>query len=604
MKTLVRMSPWSWLAFVLVLSACAVAPRDQEITAASDQTSSWYLERAAQSEGSSRAAWQLQAVNALLREQKYPQALELLTQISEPELSPSMAADYQLLQGEALLALDRAPEALAALQQMTRPETRSLDWQLRYRQMLARALEANGEPLQAARTRIAAEDLILQPEAVRENQESIWQLLAITPLDQLQAARAESFDPGFNGWLDLFIAITGNNRDPDSLQTALRAWQLDYPGHPAASLLPESLIRIRDSVTYNPRQIALMLPLSGNLGVSGGMVRDGFLAAHYSNDSADLAPLIRIYDTSQVVSIKELYEEAIRDGAELIVGPLTKEALEELASFEVLPVPTLGLNQLDHDLNPAHFYQFGLPVEDDAVAVAERAIANNQRGALVLNADGGLGDRAEQAFTDRFESLGGKVVRSVIVNGQAEAEQAVKSILGVSGIEQRQQNLQATIGVPVDLAPHRRQDADFVFMIARSNMARRLKPYLDYFYAYDLPVYATSHVYTGQGNSQRDNDLSGITFPDAPWVIGSRSDLQATRARYESELPGAASSYGRLFALGFDAYRLIPELTQMAALGDYRVEGLSGTLSMDNHGRIHRDLDWASFRRGEVTPGQ
>ncbi len=589
---------------VMILSACAVAPRDQEMGAAADQTSSYYLQRAAQSEGSRRAAWQMQAVSALLREQKNAQALELLGTVNEPDLTPSMLSNYQFLQGEALLAMDRAPEALTVLQQLTDPETFPLDRQLQYQLLLARAFERNGETLQAARTRISAEALILEPEAVRQNQENIWQLLDMTPLEELETARAESFDPGFNGWLDLFIAITGNNRDPDGLQAALRAWQLDYPGHPAAGLLPESLIRIRDSVTYTPRQVALMLPLSGNLGVSGAMVRDGFLAAHYSGDSADLAPRIRVYDTSQVVSIKELYEKAIREGAELVVGPLTKEALEELASFEVLPVPTLGLNQLDHDLNPAHFYQFGLPVEDDAVAVAERTIAKNQRSALVINADGGLGERAEQAFTERFESLGGKVVRSVVVNGQAEAEQAVKSILGVSGIEQRQKNLQATIGVPVDLAPHRRQDADFVFMIARSNMARRLKPYLDYFYAYDLPVYATSHVYTGQSNSQRDNDLSGITFPDAPWVIGSRPALQAPRERFESELPGAASSYGRLFALGFDAYRLIPELTQMAALGDYQIDGLSGTLHMDNHGRIHRQLDWALFRGGEVTTGQ
>ena len=38
-------------------------------------------------------------------------------------------------------------------------------------------------------------------------------------------------------------------------------------------------------------------------------------------------------------------------------------------------------------------------------------------------------------------------------------------------------------------------------------------------YAGDLPVYATSHLYTGTNNPTQDQDLNGIRFCETPWLL-------------------------------------------------------------------------------------
>src|SRR5205823_5983563 len=71
----------------------------------------------------------------------------------------------------------------------------------------------------------------------------------------------------------------------------------------------------------------------------------------------------------------------------------------------------------------------------------------------------------------------------------------------------------------VPSAQKRRQDADMIFMIAPPEYARQIKPLLNYYYAGNLPIYATSHVYQGIPNAALDNDLNGIQFCDMPWTI-------------------------------------------------------------------------------------
>ena len=60
----------------------------------------------------------------------------------------------------------------------------------------------------------------------------------------------------------------------------------------------------------------------------------------------------------------------------------------------------------------------------------------------------------------------------------------------------------------------------------------------------------------------------------------------------------ALASRGRLFAMGFDAYRMVP-LLHRGSFGDRPVAGMSGTLWLDSDLRIRRDLDWAEIDDGQ-----
>jgi outer membrane PBP1 activator LpoA protein len=139
-----------------------------------------------------------------------------------------------------------------------------------------------------------------------------------------------------------------------------------------------------------------------------------------------------------------------------------------------------------------------------------------------------------------------------------------------------------------------------VFISMRPQQARLLLPQLKVANI-DLPVYATSHVYTGEANAALDRDLDGIEFCDAPWLFGpvpGRPDRNAVASRIDS----ANGLGGRLFAFGMDAYALLPYMDWLLAHPDSYLNGATGQLTADSFGRIHRLVGWARFPNGIALP--
>src|SRR5690606_18065819 len=98
------------------------------------------------------------------------------------------------------------------------------------------------------------------------------------------------------------------------------------------------------------------------------------------------------------------------------------------------------------------------------------------------------------------------------------------------------------------------------FVVATPQQARSLKPQLRFHHASDLPVYASSHVYSGTPDRSADADLNGIAFTDMPWVIEPGPGTAAAREQLLQDFGPQMERNSRLFALGFDAYRLAPVL--------------------------------------------
>ena len=147
--------------------------------------------------------------------------------------------------------------------------------------------------------------------------------------------------------------------------------------------------------------------------------------------------------------------------------------------------------------------------------------------------------------------------------------------------------------------PVRRTDVDFLFLAATPQQAQQIKPTLAFQYAGDVPVYATSHLFTGAHTQAQMLDLEGIRFCETPWLLNTSSPLQQ---QVSSQWPQAGGSLGRLYAMGADAYQLASHLEQLKALPDTRIEGLSGTLSLGAGQRVQRQLPWAEFRGGQIIP--
>lgn len=458
-----------------------------------------------------------------------------------------------------------------------------------------------GEPIPAAMTLI----LLAQTDNTADAQQihnRIWSLLEQVSESDLSSASAEAIGYEAQGWLELASLVRTPDAGIDEQGRIIRNWQNNWPGHPAAQVLPAELRLIATLAESRPEKIALALPLEGPLATAGKAIRDGFLAAYYLDDSADRGETdIRIFNTAGT-AFADLYKQLSEQDIDLIVGPLEKEALAGLGSMNTLPVPALGLNYLPADTRPADgLYQFGLSAEDEARQIADRLAAEQLRQVLVLIPGGEWGDRVEAALLKRMASNEGVALDIERFYREDNLRAVTADLLGITVSRDRAIQVERTIGMDVEFEPRRRQDADAIVMVAEPTVARQFKPLFAFYFGGDLPVYSPSIIYEGTPAPSRDRDLNGVIFTDIPWVLGDDNEL---RTRATENLSGTRGQPGRLFAMGADAWHLSKRLPLLRQVENASISGQTGILTMTAEGSIHREQLWAQFRNGvpELIP--
>ncbi|MFL9814649.1 penicillin-binding protein activator [Stutzerimonas sp. VN223-3] len=580
---MVRFRPFLFLCIAAVLSACATSPSSTlgELPRTPQASTQQLLKEADASDPAEAALLRLSATDQSIQQGNRAQARQILEQITIDQLMPAQQMFARTLQAELALA-DKDPQrALEALQHpaFERLAELPVDQQLRTQLARAQAFEANNQPLDAARERTFIAPL-LSGESAKQNHEAIWSLVSMLPADQLQPTA----DTDLSGWLTLAATIKQAGTLGQQ-QRAIDAWIQQNPNHPAARRLPDPLVKLRELADQPLSHVALLLPMEGPLASVARALRDGFLAAHLKAQR-DLK--IELFDSSRLSSLDDFYRQASASGVELVIGPLDKDLVRQLADREQLPITTLALNYSDANQKvPPQLFQFGLAAEDEAREVARRAWADGHRRAIALTPRGEWGNRVFEAFRQQWQEQGGTVVAAEPLAEPIELASQIADLLQVRSSPSPESK------------PTRRQDVDFLFLAATPQQAQQVKPTLIFQYAGDLPVYATSHLHAATDNRTQYLDLEGIRFTETPWLLDPQLPL---RQEIERKWPQARGSLGRLYAMGADAYLLAPRLNQLLALPETRLEGLSGILSLTPEQRIERRLPWAEFHDGEVQP--
>lgn len=580
---MVRFRPLLFLCIAAVLSACASSPTSTlgELPRTPQASTQQMLEEADASDPAKAALLRLSAADQSMQQGNQAQARQILEQVAIEQLMPAQQMFAKTLEAELALADNEPQRALQALQHpaFERLAELPVDQQVRTQLVRAQALEANGQPLDAARERTFIAPL-LSGEAAEQNHEAIWSLVSSLPVDQLQPTA----DADLSGWLSLAATVKQAGTIGQQ-QRAIDAWMQQNPNHPAARRLPESLVKLRELADKPLSHVALLLPMDGPLASVARALRDGFLAAHLEAQQ-DLK--IELFDSTRLSSLEDFYRQAAASGVELVIGPLEKDMVRQLANREQLPITTLALNYSDaNQKTPPQLFQFGLAAEDEAREVARRAWADGHRRAVALTPRGDWGNRVFQAFRQEWQDLGGTVVAA---ESLAEPIELANQIADLLQIRSREGS---------DSQPSRRQDIDFLFLAATPQQAQQVRPTLIFQYAGDLPVYATSHLHAATDNRTQYLDLEGIRFTETPWLLDPQLPL---RQEIERKWPQARGSLGRLYAMGADAYLLAPRLNQLLVLPETQLDGLSGTLSITPEQRIERRLPWAEFHDGQVQP--
>jgi outer membrane PBP1 activator LpoA protein len=343
--------------------------------------------------------------------------------------------------------------------------------------------------------------------------------------------------------------------------------------------------------------IALLLPITGRAAAAAISVRDGFMTAYYQLPPAE-RPRVQIYDTGSQ-SIADALTQAIATGADFIVGPLTREEVAAAADFPGLRVPLLALNFLPPERPaPAQFYQYALSPEDEARLVARRVLEDHHRRGVALVPAGDWGTRVLAAFRQELQAGGGDLLATAQIDtARTDYSPAITEVLRQSDSSARFHRLESLLGTKLQFEPRRRNDVEFIFAPAPANLERLLRPQLRFHYAGDIPTYATSDAF--EPDVRANEDLEGLMFPDMPWMLGG--DLaDAVRAATREAWPAGGPYRGRLFAFGFDAFRLVQALRHSGVSGTVNVAGLTGRLSLDGQRHVRRELGWAQLHDGEL----
>jgi len=533
--------------------------------------------------------------------------------------------------------------------------------------LLAQAYDKLGEHMLSIEQRLVLSDRLQDRSSKEYNNQTIWQSLQHIPEQQIHSMHDTTNNPNLKAWLSAALMKTQHQDDPAALEQAIRQWQQQYPRHQALNaaqlhaVAKEQIVEIEaiephhtltNTIEFNnqpvtaattgeemipipprPRTtIAVLLPKRGDFAPAAKAIEQGIINAYYQEDEAS-RPIVQFYDSSH--NVRAAYQRALQQGAQFVIGPLSKNNANELYRSKNFPVKTLVLNDLPYHLlrrqQPA-VYQFSLSNEDEAYQTALRAFQDNRINALIIRSDKSWGQKMDDAFSANFQQFGGTVLERLTLKSKEDPAQHIKKLLQYQEnptkvlitddeedapaqqdeialsedmdsesqtmpYEEEGEDQQAEPATVKEKLIHHRTDVDMIFLALSPQQAQRVIPLLKFYYAKDIPVYTTSLINSAHVNEKQDFD--GTIFCDMPWILSDNFQSGILREALQKLWPNSTTSNPRLFAFGADAYRLARALQNHEMRLHHGLHGHTGILSLVNNNKIYRQLFWAQFKNGQ-----
>ncbi|MGO4503930.1 MULTISPECIES: penicillin-binding protein activator [unclassified Dyella] len=524
--------------------------------------------------GGNRDHYQLLAAEAYRQEGQLDRAAPLLDGIRRQRLSGDEPSRLDLLQAEMALKQHNAPRALQLTTQPNISVPPAL--QLRLLELRSQAMQQTGDLWGAARTRVEMDGQLSGLDQAQNRKQVVALLtqLGVDPLKQRAAAMQPS--DRMLPWVNEALTQLG-------VAVAHPAPALEQE---VGTLMPGEGANVREGFKM-PAHVALLLPTSGNLAAAGTAIREGFFAAYADSAHNHMPrPPVKVYDSAGTsAGAIKAYQQAVADGAQLIIGPLTRGEVSALFGLPQLPVPLLALNHPDDKSLPASgVSEFGLLPETEGAQAADHMADNGIVNAFVIVSNDDFAQRASKSFKAELEARGGKVA-------------------GVGNLPGSGVNFASTIsglGMPTDSGDASANKDTGIFISMRPQQARLLLPQLK-LAKINLQAYGTSHIYAGVDDASANRDLEGVEFCDSPWLFDVQPGLP-NHGDIAGQLPAARGTSARLFAFGMDAWNLAPYVDWLRAHPGSYLPGASGQLTSDQFGRVRRVLVWAKFQDGLARP--
>jgi len=547
--------------------------------------------------------YQLMAADMYAQAGNTSQAISIVDKVPNQNTAPNLDTLQKIILAEVAVQDENPQLAQTHLGRIQSRRALSRSQQTRVLYLQTKTYEQTQQYFLAAKTRAELDSFLPDYQSQRQNRQAI--LMHLSKLSPSKLSHyARSADYPFSGWLSL--AYIQKMTNPRAYKQLLNDWRKDYPSHPGNQMISNRRQNYSGGFNRNPsyyqssiRHVALLLPLSGPHAKAARAIREGYLAAYYENSGNVPKPSIKVYDTGN--DVVYVYNRAIQEGADFVVGPLMKDDVYRLSqTAHSLRTPVLALNE-HPGVNPymRSFVQFSLAPEEEADQIIDKAKQSGFNNASIVVPDNNWGKRLASRFSTKWDSVGGSIVSSTRVDPNKDMAQKIRTLLGIEQSQKRCSAIKRSIKEKVEYQLRRREDIDVIFMALPSNQARQVKPLFDFYYAQDIPILATSSIYAGNANPGHDRDINGVQFIDMPWIVDPKKggNVRELISRYHGNQLDESS---RLFAMGVDAYKLTQSFNKLQQSGQSTINGATGQLTLGSDNKIDRKMSWAKISNGSA----
>ena len=523
----------------------------------------------------------LNSVDTLLKANLHRQATAILDLMPKEQLTLAQQTTSTFLRVRALAQSHKCQAGLQGLSSLN-PKKLSQKELMSYYELEAQLLRCQGKLLSSVQSQIKAYEASNSSHFVQTALSQVWMELqsVVHPSERLQGRY-----PGLQSW----FALSALAASPADIRSPFTQWQQRWPNHPGAAFLNSEA-----TVRAAPQQVAVLLPAQGPYQAQAGLVRDGLMAAYYEQPNP---PSLEFYDTSDANVVKQ-YLMAVDAGADVVIGPLTKDQVEILARAKPknFPVPVLALNTSEKVAHHPNFYRLSLSPEEELYQLATRLRLEQFQNIGLLYPNNNYGQRLADKFSD-FWGAAWKI-SSIAFDESNDPAVYVRQLLEIDASQDRAKHLRKLLIRKIQAQPRRRADLDALIIIGDDEVARQIRPLFDFYFADDLPVYALTEAFSELPNPKKDRDLNDIQYCDLPWILDKKHPQRMLYGSIEKAYDAQRIQDLRLMALGIDAYHLSLSLNRLEQFPSLGYPGTTGVLRLGADNRIHRQMLWAKMHQG------
>ncbi|MWN90752.1 hypothetical protein GQ597_08560 [Gilliamella sp. Pra-s65] len=572
------------------------------------QNSNYYLSQADNSTGSIKVNWQLLAIRALIKENKFSQANVLLSNLPL-NLDAEQQIEKLLSEGEiAVKKRKKFDLNQFALEKFTNSQL--------YRYYTIKlGLDINSKDINAQ-----AHDYLQLEKYVSEAQKrqllnNIWNFFHKLKSDKLGKIFVDENDIVLRGWVELAYIYQNNTKtlasqDEDTPETiaaksenqkkllnqAINSWATQYPDHPANDIISILTGGKTLSVDANAKNVALLLPLNGSSRIFGETIRQGYINAINFFPQEPQQNVIVLDTTS--APIDTLIQQAQEQNVDLIVGPLLKNEVAKIKELAP-PIPVLALNKIDNTAASANkMCFFALSPEDEAKDAADHIYSQNKVKPLLLVPQTDLGRRVAQSFAAQWSQL------------SANNSQAYVQYFG--NTTTLSANMNRNVGISLTGNPILNNEGlsegmlstgfDAIYVYSSYDELTLIKPMLDMGAnktignSSTIILYSSSKSHVANASKDFNYDMNKTEYAEIPMIVNQKDNVN-------TNIPSNVQkdySLMRLYAMGIDAWRLANRFNQLNSYQPNFLDGMTGKLSSTEQCEVTRSLSWQQYIYGDA----